>query len=537
MTEALASTSNVSVLPDPNPSPPAPARDPGLVRHLVAATLAGAVLRLAALGHQSLWVDEVLTWYSVGAGQPLQLTHLLENVHGPLYSLLLYLWVAVAGDGEWAMRLPSAIFGIATIPALAWAGARWLGREAAVPAAWLAAGSPFLVWYSQEARNYSLLILCACLAAGALLALRERASAARLARVVAVSAAGLLANLTWVLLLPLHLRWFLAARAGTRGRALTLAVGAAVVLLATLPWLPRIRSTWDWDRLRPGRTVQLTEAPLRGATTFHAAAVPFALHAFAVGYTLGPSLRELRSPDAVGTLARHVPELLAVVIVFGALGALGIRELARRRRLLEAFLWVGLPALVISYFAFQNFKVFHPRYLAIGTPAILLTLAAGFLALRPRRRLLFALAVGGLWAFSLGQHYASPAHAKEDYRSAIAVIRARALPGEQVLAVGADEPVFYYYRGPLPVARFWLGFAADPARLATKLDEALARASATWIVVSRPEDLDPAGNLARSLDARTDAAARWEFTGVRVWRLGAPEPTPRANTGTSMGVR
>jgi hypothetical protein len=65
-----------------------------------------------------------------------------------------------------------------------------------------------------------------------------------------------------------------------------------------------------------------------------------------------------------------------------------------------------------------------------------------------------------------------------------------------------------------------------------KLDAAMAAATGTWIVSSRPEDLDPAGNFARLLDARTGAAERWQFTGVRVWRLGparapgVPHPGP-----------
>jgi hypothetical protein len=535
LTGAHAASTEVSpVEPDSSPSTRAHSPDPAIVRQILFATFVGAVLRVFALGRQSLWIDEVFTWYTADVGQPLRLSHLLENVHGPLYSLLLHLWVGLAGDGEWALRLPSAVFGIATVPALAWAGWRWLGRETAVPAAWLAAGSPFLVWYSQEARNYSLLILCACLSAGALLALRERPGAGRLAGALGISAAGLLSNLSYALLLPLHLKWFIGGSARPGRRALAVGAAVAVLLLATLPWLPHIGSTWDWRRLAPGRVAGSTETALRGATTFHAAAVPFALHAFTVGYTLGPSLRELRSPDAVATLARHVPELALVLIVFGALGVLGLRELARRHRLLDAFLWAGLPALAISYFALQNFKVFHPRYLAVGAPVVLLALAAGLSALGPRARLLFGLAVGGLWAVSLEQHYFRAEYAKEDCRSAIALVRSHASAGEQLLAVGADEPVFYYYRGPLPVGRFWLGYAADPARLAVKLDAALANARASWIVVSRPEDLDPAGNFARLLDARTAPSERWRFIGVRVWRL-APAAKPGSRVGAAPG--
>ena len=107
-----------------------------------------AALRLFRLGHQSLWIDEIFTWRSAGIGQPWAPARFLEDVHGPLYSLGLYLWSLVAGDSEWALRLPSALVGVALVAAVARLSARWLGEETAAPAAWLAAGSPFLVWYA-----------------------------------------------------------------------------------------------------------------------------------------------------------------------------------------------------------------------------------------------------------------------------------------------------------------------------------------------------------------------------------------------------
>ena len=55
-------------------------------------------------------------------------------------------------------------------------------------------------------------------------------------------------------------------------------------------------------------------------------------------------------------------------IVFGVLGTLGLLAVARRRRLLDTGLWLVAPALVVSYFAAHNFKVFHPRYLAVSMP-------------------------------------------------------------------------------------------------------------------------------------------------------------------------
>ena len=47
---------------------------------------------------------------------------------------------------------------------MAWLATRWLGPETAAPAAWLAAGAPFLVWYSQECRNYAFVMLASVVA-------------------------------------------------------------------------------------------------------------------------------------------------------------------------------------------------------------------------------------------------------------------------------------------------------------------------------------------------------------------------------------
>ncbi|MBI5711334.1 MAG: glycosyltransferase family 39 protein [Candidatus Eisenbacteria bacterium] len=486
-----------------------------------------AVLRLFHLGHQSLWIDEVLTWFSADIGRRLPLEDVLDNVHGPLHSLVLHGFGAWAGDSEWALRLPSALFGIAMVPALARLAARWLGRETAAPAAWLAAGSPFLVWYSQEARNYTLLMLCVCLSGVVLLGDASRAR--RGLGYLAAAWAGLLANLSFALLAPLHLRWWAAGpRAGRTRRLAAAGLLAAALLLLLAPWALKALSVWDWQRLHPARTTTAGETPLRGGTTFHPAALPFAAHAFAVGYTLGPSLRELRAGASAAAVLRHGPELALTALVFGALGVLGLAAVARRRRFADLLLWALVPALVVSFFAARNFKVFHPRYLAVAQPAFLLVLAAGVADLGVRRRVLAAAAVALLWGASLGHHYFDPRYGKEDYRGAARLVAEQGRAGEQVLAVGAEDPVSYYYRGPLRVDRLWLGFASRPDRLAEKLDEKLAGARGTWVVLSRPEDLDPRGVFARMLDGGFPDAARHRLEGVRVWHLGPGAALRRA---------
>lgn len=470
------------------------------------------------LGSQSLWIDELFTVGSSGVGAPLHLADLVENIHGALYSLVLHVCSQIAGDSEWGLRLPSALFGVALVPAMAVLANEWVGREAVKPAAWLTALSPFLVWYSQETRNYMLLILCGCLSAVTMLRLRRHPAPGAAAAWLGTAWAGLMSGFSFVLLAPIELEWWLTSKTTLRRRLAGAAIGGAVLLVLVSPWILRAARTWDFQRLGPGANAGAAIA-LRGHTTFHPGAIPFALHALAVGYTLGPALRELRTGDPAATLSRHGGELMAVALVFGALGVAGLAALRRRGRLLETALWLVVPMLLVCFVALRNFKPFNPRYLAVCMPAFLLVLAAGLADLRRRWAIAFALAIAVLWGISLAQHYFVPAYGKEDYRGAAALVDRQGREGERVLALGAVEPLFYYYRGSLPGGSLWLGYASNPTLLESKVAGALAGARGAWVVLSRPEDLDPGGAFAGWMALRFPRAARAQFEGVWVWHL------------------
>lgn len=125
---------------------------------LAVAIAAAAALRFWRLSAQSLWYDEWLTSSAVSGGVRQILRH-VEKREGiaPTYFLLMHGWVRLFGAGETALRSVSALAGTATV-AVAYAIARELGlrRATARVAAFLVAVSPMLVWYSQEARPYSI---------------------------------------------------------------------------------------------------------------------------------------------------------------------------------------------------------------------------------------------------------------------------------------------------------------------------------------------------------------------------------------------
>ncbi len=126
----------------------------------------GAALRLYGLDRQSLWNDELGVIQDVGLPS-------LRDVFmfGPEPSLVpgywafMYLWTHAVGTSEVAMRLPSALLGIATIPAMFALGRRWYGRCEGLIAAAITAVAWMPLYYSQEARPYAMLLLGAALSA------------------------------------------------------------------------------------------------------------------------------------------------------------------------------------------------------------------------------------------------------------------------------------------------------------------------------------------------------------------------------------
>jgi mannosyltransferase len=126
---------------------------------LVAIVAAGAALRFATLGHQSYDHDEAATLLvlrpSLGATW-----HAIVNMerNPPLYYLLAWPWTRLVGAGEVGLRSLSALFGVLAIPAAFLCARELAGRRAGLIAAGLVALNPYLIWYSQEARSYALLV-------------------------------------------------------------------------------------------------------------------------------------------------------------------------------------------------------------------------------------------------------------------------------------------------------------------------------------------------------------------------------------------
>jgi 4-amino-4-deoxy-L-arabinose transferase-like glycosyltransferase len=132
---------------------------------LVGLVAAAAALRFASLGVQSYHHDEVITAMRVLPGG---LGHVLHEVRAsesnpPLYYLLAWGWSQAFGLGEVGLRSLSALLGVAVVPVAYLIGRELASRRTGLVLAAFVAVNPMLIWYSQEARSYALLVLCCAL--------------------------------------------------------------------------------------------------------------------------------------------------------------------------------------------------------------------------------------------------------------------------------------------------------------------------------------------------------------------------------------
>jgi mannosyltransferase len=205
---------------------------------LAALTLLAAVLRFATLDLQSFWYDEAFTPVHVlhaDLGATLRAVSHTENTP-PLWYVLIWGSSRIWGNGEVALRSLSALAGVATVP-VAWGIGRELaGRRAALVAAALVAVNPLFVWYSQEARAYSLFTLLAAFAVLCFLRALHEPTARRLAGFAVAGILALLTHYFAVFLLAPMCVWLLVL--GYRERRYTVlpTVGAVgVVGVALIP--------------------------------------------------------------------------------------------------------------------------------------------------------------------------------------------------------------------------------------------------------------------------------------------------------------
>ena len=135
------------------------------------------------------------------------------------------------------IRLPSLLAGVALIPIVALLGRRLIGSRAGVAAAAIAAASPFLVFYSVEARSYSLTVALSTASTLLLLRALDRGGKANWIFYSGVSALALMSHFTAIGVLAAQALWAFGVFGEKRRQVALSQLGPVLAVLAWLPWL------------------------------------------------------------------------------------------------------------------------------------------------------------------------------------------------------------------------------------------------------------------------------------------------------------
>lgn len=476
-------------------------------------------LRVYQLGAQSLWYDEGMSVALAGRSLATIARNAANDIHPPLYYWLLAMWLPFAGNSEFAVRWPSVAAGTALVAGLVVLGRRLWTPKVGYLAAGLATISPYLIWYSQEARMY---MLAAALGMAVLILMLG---------LLAAPGTGSRSGGRWWLLLAL-----------LTGLLYTHYLGAATVLLAAnlMVAVHLFRGKLAFCPERPQRKDHRAWLARWLAVQFVALALflPWLRLAWPAladwpptspPFTLWYALREALATFALG--ARHPPwlpwaELIWAVPIVVAL-AYGWRS-RRLRASVLVFIWASAAPLGL-WMVGRLRPAWDSKHLIVSAPGFELLLAAGLAQLvwlarrwfcdgtaggrpaceqgaRPamsgRRAAVFAalpllLVFAGSRSRALSAMWHDPAQRRDDYRAIARTIAELAGPEDAVILNAPTQiEIFEYYDKrahvtyPLPRSR-----PPDPEATEQELQAIAAQHRDLHAVLWATQQSDPQGTV------------------------------------------
>ncbi|RME60330.1 MAG: hypothetical protein D6790_09435 [Caldilineae bacterium] len=501
---------------------------------LLVLLVAAFAWRLVGLTAQSLWRDEVdVIWLAI---RPLRETismFISPAQNGPLYFLLMRPWLQNAGTTEFALRYSSVLFGVLAIPLL-WQVARLLAPGDGRPglgdtptlAALLLAVHPYHLWYSQEGKMYSLVVVLTLLSTWSWLKAMQRGGPWRWLTYLLVTSISIYTHLMTALILPVHFVWFLLVHPLNRRRWLGYGLTASGFVL---PYIPLI--WWQWHYL----------------TTLD----------YQTGYSFTPFVDVVRVLllDHTGLALAGLDLVWTVPVLFLALAGLlvgpgeftepapedGLAALRGVRRVTMLAVWLLLPVLLIHGVSLIK-PIFVDRYVIWIGPAFLILVALGLRVLaHSGGRAAYLLGVLltvfliGLWLRNGWVQTHTPN--KTQLREAVHYIAERRTP-EQVLILQIPHAhyAYRYYTSDFGEDPFedsdarlepwaeglWTHNALSTAEAMAQVEQDMARITAghpeAWVLLTEASSWDPRGLMLRWLDEHATLEEQRAFHGVEVRR-------------------
>ncbi|WP_214044325.1 glycosyltransferase family 39 protein [Methanomethylovorans sp.] len=406
---------------------------------LLAIIFIGALLRIYQLGAESIWLDEAATYFLSSDNLSGIYEATKNDVHPPLYYFVVHFFL-LTGKSEILLRFPSMVFGIIAIPLLYMLGTRMFTVKEGLISSFLLSVSLSHIYYSQEARMYSMMVF---LTLGSIFffysAIEDKRNGFWFLFVV-FTVLNIYTHYFGFFIFPIEIFYFLILLFSYENRTLHfrseilpqvkaffISAVSIVVLI-----IPRIQVFFEQAASRVG-----------GEVTWGVDQTYF-ISSLLSHFTFSPS-----------------PSLL--YLTFFALGAIAM-VLSKRRQAVLLCSWFFLPVIVSYYLS--DIMPFHPRYLLFILPAYLLIIARGLTATssfifsvntspksnrhlsEKKSQVLTVIFVFVLLLSSLGplvNYYSSPK--KDDWRGVASYMTTITRPGDIIAPLPGyiSKPFRFYY--------------------------------------------------------------------------------------------
>ena len=480
-------------------------------------TIVGAALRFATINTRGLWLDETTTISQTTRSIWGTILSQVGGTHPPLFHFLMHFWIQWFGTSEVAVRSFAAVFGIASIPVAYWVGRRLYDRRVGLIAALILTFSPFGIWYSQEARMYSMLMFFALLSVGCLSLALEENTRWRWAAYFAVTFLGAFTQYFFLLLLAGQVLYFVGfellgreielRRTGERQASRRNPLGVFTDIPTLVPWLV------------VNSLLAVAVLAWMNRAVFMSSGSPMveALTSSGLGYGAPPPSLAIRFDDIGTTLVElltgtHAPWLtyglvaMWPVLIYVTLLLLGYGQARTRTTDLLMCSLAGIPFIWVLG-QWQGVVLLSRYLIPMAAPGLILL--AVVLSRIPRRvgKWILVLCVVLYLGLYLNQSFDTEAMLRYQNREAFTYVARRYKPGDVVVY----EPFYInklvdYYLPKTDIAyglpMFGGTGARDtPAMLVQDLDRVVGTSGRVWVVRSFQNVPD--------IEAQSEVTDRW----------------------------
>lgn len=382
---------------------------------------------------QSLRLDEAQSLWQTSHSTFKILSIISEDVHVPLYHLILHFWQFFFGNEVWMSRLLSLMFFIASIPLIYALGHLAYSRRTGLFAALLFTISPFMNWYGNEIRMYSLFVFLALLNQYFFISIYKRKESTRhhiyWIGFGSTALLGIYTHYFFFLILITNGLFYLLNRRlfpdGTMKRFIRVCVWLAVLFL---PWVILVLTNGAASNTQPNLPLPTT---VNLFNTFSS---------FVFGF----------QTDHLNTI---LVSLWPLTILLGFLALRKNKQVSPETiYFLLAFL---LPNAIAFGASFIISPIYLTRYLIFTLPMMYLLLSWLFSTYPKTLAHILRTALVVIMISTLTLEAASAATpVKENYREAVAYLEENVSPSD-VVVVSAPftiYPVLYYYKGAASIA-------------------------------------------------------------------------------------